>query len=79
MRSNIKHIPIILVANKSDNDHSSDDALKKFERFGFGPAYPLSAIHGSGVGDILDKVLEYIPTTPMLSDRPPEAEQEHCE
>ncbi|MDQ7037114.1 MAG: ribosome biogenesis GTPase Der [Anaerolineae bacterium] len=49
--------PIIVVANKSDTHKTSEDALD-FYSLGLGQVVPVSAIHGGGVGDMLDILIE---------------------
>jgi GTP-binding protein len=58
---------VLVAANKSEG---RDDGLAEFARLGFDQAIPLSAEHGQGVGDLLDKALEDLP---MVA--PPEDEQ----
>lgn len=53
-------IPIILVANKSDNP-SRDLEAQEFTQLGFGDVHAISAIHGKGVDALLDLALEGIP------------------
>ena len=53
--------PIILAVNKVDSIGSLPPEIYEFYSLGLGEPYPLSAIHGTGSGDILDKVLEYLP------------------
>ncbi|MDO5036544.1 MAG: ribosome biogenesis GTPase Der [Porphyromonas sp.] len=52
--------PVIVVANKSDNFTSIPDSAE-FYKLGLGDPYPISAINGSGTGDLLDRVLELLP------------------
>lgn len=49
--------PIILVANKVDNNSRRDDIFE-FYNLGLGEVHSLSAINGSGTGDILDLIVE---------------------
>ena len=49
--------PIILVANKADNNRREDDVWQ-FLSLGLGDAVPVSALHGRRAGDLLDVVLE---------------------
>ncbi len=49
--------PIVLVANKVDNNSRRDDVFE-FYNLGLGDVHSLSAINGSGTGDILDVVVE---------------------
>lgn len=53
--------PIILAVNKVDTIGALPPEIYEFYSLGLGEPYALSAIHGTGSGDILDKVLEYLP------------------
>ncbi len=59
--------PVLLVANKVDNDKRELDAMEFYE-LGMGDVYTISALHGAGVGDLLDAVIEFLP--------PPEPKEE---
>ena len=61
--------PILLVANKID-DPAQDDLALEFHRLGLGDPIPLSALHGHGTGDLLDRIVELLPGT--APDRPGE-------
>jgi len=52
--------PVILVVNKADNPALRLDALD-FYRLGLGEPYPISALHGTGTGDLLDAVVAALP------------------
>lgn len=42
--------------NKADSEMLKDEELiKQFGQLGLGPIYPISSIHGEGVGDMLDE------------------------
>ena len=49
--------PIILVVNKADNEERRTDAFQFYE-LGVGEPYPISALHGTGTGDMLDALIE---------------------
>lgn len=49
--------PVLLAANKADHMRVNEDAVE-FYGLGLGEVYPVSAIHGLGVGDLLDGVLD---------------------
>lgn len=55
---------IFLVANKVDNHHRSADA-PEFYALGFEKIYEVSAINGSGTGDLLDDVVKEFEGTVM--------------
>lgn len=52
--------PLFLVVNKSDNAARDRDAAE-FYSLGLGEIYPVSALSGRGVGDLLDAVVESFP------------------
>lgn len=52
--------PVLLAANKADNAALRQAALE-FYRLGLGDPYPISALHGTGVGDLLDRVVASFP------------------
>jgi GTP-binding protein len=53
--------PIILTANKVDNQRRELDALAEFVPLGFGEPVLISALHGEGTGDLLDAIVEWFP------------------
>ncbi len=63
--------PILLVANKVDNNARRDD-IYEFYNLGLGDVFSLSSINGSGTGDLLDAVVENfeIEEEQEESDRP---------
>src|SRR5687767_12923767 len=52
--------PVLLVANKADNNARRAAALEFYE-LGLGEPHTLSALHGSGVADLLDEVVAVLP------------------
>lgn len=52
--------PVLLVVNKSDNEQRKLEAVEFYE-LGFDEYFPVSAISGTGTGEMLDKVVEYFP------------------
>jgi len=54
--------PVFVVANKADNDRLRQDALE-FYALGLGEVYSISALHGTGVADLLDEVVETLVPT----------------
>jgi GTP-binding protein len=49
--------PILLVVNKADNAALRENASQFYE-LGLGDPYPISAVHGTGTGDLLDALVE---------------------
>ena len=53
--------PVLVVANKSDNERRDQDSME-FHALGLGEVYPLSALNGRSVADVLDVVVNSFPT-----------------
>ncbi len=53
--------PIFVVVNKCENAKQRN-AASEFHELGLGDPYPLSAIHGTGTGDLLDALVDSFPT-----------------
>lgn len=62
--------PILLVVNKCDSLERSEQALAFFE-LGMGDPIPVSALHGLGTGDLLDRLLAV-----LTVDQPMDEENE---
>ncbi len=52
--------PVLLVVNKADNETFRMGAAQFYE-LGLGEPYPISAVHGTGTGDLLDVLVESFP------------------
>lgn len=55
-------LPVTLAVNKIDDggiEHEAD----RFWKLGLGEPYPVSAYHGRGMGELLDRVIETLPET----------------
>ncbi len=52
--------PIFVVVNKCENNKQRS-AASEFYELGLGDPYPLSAIHGTGTGDLLDALVASFP------------------
>ncbi|MFC2002656.1 ribosome biogenesis GTPase Der [Chloroflexota bacterium] len=61
--------PILLVANKADNPRFDMEAVEFYE-LGFGEPMPISAYHGRGTADLLDKIISVSPTPAPVESRP---------
>lgn len=60
-------VPVLPVVNKVDSDREETDAFA-FQALGLGDPITVSALHGRGAGDLLDRLVEVLPE--------PEAEEE---
>jgi GTP-binding protein len=54
------HKPVLLIANKID-DAKHEAEAHEFHKLGLGTPLPLSALHGTGTGDLLDEILDLLP------------------
>jgi GTP-binding protein len=52
--------PIFVVANKTESKGRRDE-VSQFYELGLGEPYPVSAVHGTGTGDLLDALVESFP------------------
>ena len=62
-------VPVIVAVNKSDRADDQYGAAE-FHALGLGEPFPVSATHGMGTGDLLDRIVE------ELGDRPPRVEDD---
>ncbi len=63
------HVPVLLVANKVDSP-TKETAASEFFALGLGDPLSVSAIHGRGIGDLLDAIVALLPE---VSEATPEA------
>lgn len=52
--------PVVLAVNKADNPEVRE-TVYDFYALGFGDPYPVSGVHGLGLGDLLDAVIKEFP------------------
>lgn len=57
----VQTVPVLLAVNKCESPEQGITQAAQFWELGLGEPYPVSGIHGSGTGDLLDKVIEYLP------------------
>ena len=60
-------VPVILVANKVDPEQDETDVFA-FHSLGLGEPVPVSALHGRGSGDLLDRLVQLLPDAPRETD-----------
>lgn len=60
--------PVFVAANKVDSAKLEADALE-FATWGFDEVFPVSAEHGSGIAEMLDRTIELLPTNPAREKR----------
>ena len=59
--------PVFVAVNKVD-DVAHENLVWEFIRLGLGDPFPVSALHGRGVGDLLDAVMAALPEEPAEAD-----------
>jgi GTP-binding protein len=59
---------VLLVANKVDSDREEADAARFFS-LGLGEPVPISALHGRGAGDLLDRIVMLLPQAEPPDDQ----------
>ncbi len=69
--------PLFVCVNKLDNTQESEDIqLSEFFEFGAENLYPISAIHGHGVADMLDDLVEILPVNADPKNQPKEEDDD---
>jgi GTP-binding protein len=66
---------VLLVANKVDSDREEADAARFFS-LGLGEPVPISALHGRGAGDLLDRIVMLLPRAEPMDDQEGDQEKE---
>jgi GTP-binding protein len=61
--------PVVLAANKAESPSAHAAMYAEFAAFGFGEPLGVSAIHGEGTGDLLDRVVDRLPPDAAAEDR----------
>ncbi|MEB3358866.1 MAG: ribosome biogenesis GTPase Der [Synechococcales bacterium] len=62
-------VPVLLAVNKCESPEQGLIQAAQFWSLGLGEPYPVSSIHGSGTGDLLDRLIEYLPPTDELEEQ----------
>jgi len=67
LRSSAK--PLLLVANKADNNRLEAEAVEFFN-LGLGEPLPVSAYHGRGIFELMDKIVSLLPAMTVVEAKP---------
>ena len=59
-----QNCPVLLAVNKCESPDQGLAMAAEFWTLGLGEPYPVSAIHGAGTAEVLDKVITFLPSTP---------------
>ena len=70
--------PVIIAANKLESSKLWDTAYEFYE-LGLGEVFPVSALHGSGTGDLLDAIVNAVPPTLADAQPPHRGRASHCQ
>ena len=62
--------PVVVAANKADNP-AREQAAYEFYALGLGEVFAISALHGTGIGELLDQVITALPVAEEVEE--PEA------
>ena len=61
-------VPVLLAVNKCESPQQGIIQAAQFWELGLGEPYPISAIHGSGTGELLDDLLQHLPATENIPE-----------
>jgi GTPase len=61
-------VPVLLAVNKCESPEEGVMQAAEFWSLGIGEPYPVSGIHGSGTGDLLDELVNFLPETNMVEE-----------
>lgn len=61
-------VPVLLAVNKCESPEQGLVQATQFWELGLGEPFPISAIHGSGTGELLDQLIEYLPAVEELPE-----------
>lgn len=61
-----QNCPVLLAVNKCESPDQGLAMAADFWTLGLGEPYPISAIHGAGTGELLDKVISFLPASQEL-------------
>lgn len=63
--------PVVLAVNKLESLKMREEKIIEFQSLGIKPLFPISALNGRGIGDMLDHIVETIKkTTPAAEPKP---------
>ncbi|MEO0834463.1 MAG: ribosome biogenesis GTPase Der [Cyanobacteria bacterium J06642_3] len=61
-------VPVMLAVNKCESVEQGLAQAAEFWELGLGEPYPISAIHGSGTGELLDELITHLPPMDQLME-----------
>lgn len=63
-------VPVLLAVNKCESPQQGLVQSSQFWELGLSEPYPVSAIHGSGTGELLDDLITYLPPISDIPEAP---------
>ncbi|MDR5639586.1 MULTISPECIES: ribosome biogenesis GTPase Der [unclassified Thermosynechococcus] len=63
-------VPVLVAVNKCESPQMGQAQAAEFWALGLGEPYPISSIHGSGTGELLDQLMTYLPAAATLPEAP---------
>jgi GTP-binding protein len=64
----LQSVPVLVAVNKCESPEQGSVQAAQFWELGLGEPFPLSAIHGSGTGDLLDELIGYLPQVDLATE-----------
>ncbi|MFM6190171.1 MAG: ribosome biogenesis GTPase Der [Planktothrix sp.] len=61
-------VPILLAVNKCESPTTGIMQAAQFWELGLGEPYPISGIHGSGTGELLDELIQFLPAMDEIEE-----------
>lgn len=61
-------VPILLAVNKCESETMGLTQAAEFWNLGLGEPFPISSIHGNGTGELLDKLITYLPPADAIPE-----------
>jgi GTP-binding protein len=61
-------VPVLLAVNKCESVEQGVTQAAEFWSLGLGEPYPVSGIHGSGTGDLLDQLITHLPPADEVTE-----------
>jgi len=63
-------LPVLLAVNKCESPEQGLAQAAQFWELGMGEPFPISAIHGNGLGELLDQMLTFLPPASEEAEEP---------
>ena len=65
-----QRVPVLLAVNKCESIEQGITQAAQFWEIGLGEPYPVSGIHGSGTGELLEQLVTHLPQVSELPEDP---------